>query len=342
MADQAQTMAAGGAVSIGTGVATHAGARSTERRTAIAGFAPWNDLLGIAGVLLVTSLLAWHRLWLENGLGYLDISTFYMPWYAHLGEAIRHFDIPGWNPYQFSGTPFAGDPQSGWWYFPAMAIFAIFSPVAAYQIYIIFHLAFAGVTCYFLGRRFGLGVLPSLAAGAIYQSGPFVSHISCCLIHVQLGAWIPAAFLSVEQVVRAHHMRGRALGWVLTGFTMSQMMSAWPGQGMYNGCLITGGYLAFRLLMTRENGALGWRDRVIRLIGDSSGVLTMALLWAAAGLLPRMDIVSRTNVAWGQYEGYETNSYSAGWTFRTLLDHLFTDNNGYQSLMFYFGAPVTV
>jgi hypothetical protein len=342
MADQAQTMAAGGAVSIGTGVATHAGARSTERRTAIAGFAPWNDLLGIAGVLLVTSLLAWHRLWLENGLGYLDISTFYMPWYAHLGEAIRHFDIPGWNPYQFSGTPFAGDPQSGWWYFPAMAIFTIFSPVRAYQVYIIFHLAFAGITCYLLGRRLGLAVIPSLAAGAIYQSGPFVSHISCCLIHIQLGAWIPAALLSVEQVVRASHLRQRAFGWVLTGFCMSQMMSAWPGQGMYNGCLLTGGYLAFRLIVTRQNGALGWNDRVIRLVGDSASVLVMAVLWAAAGLLPRTDIVSRTNVAWGQYEGYENDRYSAGWTLHILLDHLFTDNNGYQSLLFYLGAPVTI
>src|SRR5687767_7360516 len=63
------------------------------------------DLVGIVGVLVVTALLAWHRLWLENGLAYLDVVTFYMPWYAHLGEAVRAFDIPGWNPYQFSGTP---------------------------------------------------------------------------------------------------------------------------------------------------------------------------------------------------------------------------------------------
>ncbi len=303
---------------------------------------PWPDIFGLAGVLLVTALLAWHRLWLENGLGYLDISTFYMPWYAHLGEAIRSFDIPGWNPYQFSGTPFAGDPQSGWWYFPAMGIFAIFSPVRAYEAYIIFHLAFAGVCCYALGRRFGFGVIPSLAAGVIYQSGPFVSHISCCLIHIQLGAWIPAALLSVEQVVRSRDIRGRALGWVATGFCMSQMMAGWPGQGMYNGCLVTGGYLAWRLIMTRQNGALGWRDRFVRLVGDSAGVLSMALLWGAAGLLPRIDIISRTNVAWGQYEGYETDKYSAGWSFRQLIDYLWTDNHGYQSLLFYFGAPVIV
>jgi hypothetical protein len=300
------------------------------------------DTLGVAGVLLVTALLAWHRLWLENGLAYLDVATFYMPWYAHLGEAVRALDIPGWNPYVFSGTPFAGDPQSGWWYFPAMAIFSVFEPVPAYQAFIIFHLAFAGVTAYIICRMFGLHVIPSLAAGAAYQSGPFVSHVSCCLIHIQLAAWIPTALIGVEMTVRGKHLKQRALGWVITGFAMSQMIAGWPGQGMYNGCLLTGGYLAFRILLSKENGVLGWRDRVVRLIGDSGGVLMFAMLWAAAGLLPRLDIVSRTNVAWGEYDGFETDSYSSGWQMYTMLDWLFTDNNGYRSLLFYLGAPVIV
>jgi hypothetical protein len=316
--------------------------QATARARALAERAWLPDGLGIAGVLLVTALLAWHRLWLENGLAYLDIATFYMPWYAHLGEAVRALDIPGWNSYVFSGTPFAGDPQSGWWYFPAMAIFSIFEPVPAYQAFIIFHLALAGVTTYILSRMFGLQVIPSLAAGVAYQSGPFVSHVSCCLIHVQLAAWVPTALIGVEMTVRGKHFNRRALGWVVTGFAMSQMIAGWPGQGMYNGCLLTGAYLAFRILFSRENGVLGWRDRIVRLVGDSAGVLSFAMLWAAAGILPRIDIVSRTNVAWGEYDGFETDSYASGWQVYTVLDRLFTDNNGYRSLLFYLGAPVIV
>lgn len=300
------------------------------------------DLAGALGVLLVTGVLAWHRLYLENGLGYLDVTTFYMPWYAHLGEAIRAFDIPGWNPFLFSGTPFAGDPQSGWWYFPAMFIFALFDPVPAYQMFIVFHLAFAGISAFVLCRMWGMAVIPALIGGAAYQSGPFVSHVSCCLIHVQLASWIPLALIGVEQIVRSKHMNRRALGWLITGFSMSQMIAGWPGQGMYNGCLLVGGYLAFRLLISSKNGALGWRDRWIRLIGDGAAVLTFAILWAAAGLLPRLDIVSRTNVAWGEYEGFQSNRYSSGWSMIRLVDLFFSDNNGYQSLLFYLGAPITI
>jgi hypothetical protein len=317
-------------------------APARERARELAERAWFPDALGLIGVLLVTAVLAWHRLYLENGLAYLDVATFYMPWYAHLGEAVRSLDIPGWNPYVFSGTPFAGDPQSGWWYFPAMAIFGLFDPVHAYQIFIIFHLAFAGVTTYILCRMFGLQAIPSLLAGAAYQSGPFVSHVSCCLIHVQLATWIPMALIGVETTVRAKHANRRAVGWVITGFAMSQMIAGWPGQGMYNGCLLTGGYLAFRILLSHENGVLGWRDRIVRLIGDSAGVLSFALLLAAAGILPRIDIVSRTNVAWGEYDGFETDSYASGWQIYTVLDRLFTDNNGYRSLLFYLGAPVII
>ncbi|MDX6380427.1 MAG: hypothetical protein QOI57_1451, partial [Rubrobacteraceae bacterium] len=52
-----------------------------------------------------------------------DAATQYYPFYYFLGESLRSGSIPAWNPYQFSGTPFAGDPLSGWSYLPAMLLF---------------------------------------------------------------------------------------------------------------------------------------------------------------------------------------------------------------------------
>ncbi|MBA2599015.1 MAG: hypothetical protein H0V00_20530, partial [Chloroflexia bacterium] len=57
-----------------------------------------------------------------------DWPTFIFPNYAAMGERLRAFDIPGWNPHQFSGAPFAGDPESGWMYLPAMAVYALLPP----------------------------------------------------------------------------------------------------------------------------------------------------------------------------------------------------------------------
>ena len=300
------------------------------------------DILGIATVLLLTALVSWHRLYLENGLAHLDIPTFYLPWYAHLGESIRAFDIPGWNPYVFSGTAFAGDPQSGWWYFPAMAIFAALEPVRAYEVYLIFHLALAGVTAYLFCRQLGMKAPAALVGAAAFELGPLVTHISCCLINVQLGAWIPTALIGVELTVRGRHWSQRGLGWVVTGLAISQMLAGWPGQGAYNALLLIGSYLAFRTLIAKGRGILGWRDRVIRLVGDGIGVLGFGFAIGAAGLLPRLDVVSRTNVAGGEYSGFGVDNYSSGWRVFTILQRSFTDQGGYRPYLFYLGAPTLI
>src|SRR4051794_28972414 len=61
----------------------------------------------------------------------MDSATQYYPWYYFLGEVLRSGSIPAWNPYQFSGTPFAADPLTGWTYLPAMLLFTFLPLVAA-------------------------------------------------------------------------------------------------------------------------------------------------------------------------------------------------------------------
>jgi hypothetical protein len=89
----------------------------------------------------------------------------------------------------------------------------------------------------------------------------------------------------------------------VTGFAISQMLAGWPGQGAYNALLLIGSYLAFRILIAKGRGVLEGRDRIVRLVGDGIGVLGFGFAIGAAGLLPRLDVVSRTNVAGGEYSG---------------------------------------
>lgn len=327
------------APAISPATATHP--ERLERAAAFPRLALWQpDVIAVLTILLATGVAAWHRLWLQNGLAHLDIATFYLPWYAFMGEQLRQLDIPGWNPRMFSGTAFVGDPQSGWMYAPAMLFFTFFKAVRAYQLLLIFHLALAGLATYAFGRVLGLRAVAALAAAFAYEFGPLINHISCCLIHVELAAWIPVALLGVELTMRTPRWTGRAAAWSLTGFAISQMAAGWIGQGVYNGVLVVGGYVAFRALCGPVAGAVTWRARLLRMVVDGAGTMLIGVGLAAAGLLPRLDVVNRTNLAGGKYSGFEVDKYSSGWGPATFFNFMLSDDNGWRSLTFYLGAPV--
>ncbi len=295
------------------------------------------DLAAVLGLLFLTAIVSWQRLWFWNGLAYLDVATFYLPWYAHLGEALRSFDIPGWNPYQFSGTPFAGDPQSGWMYLPAMVIFTILDPVFAYEWFLIFHIALAALSTYAYARIMGMRPLSSSVAGVAFAFGPLVNHISCCLIHIQLAVWIPPALIGIEIASRSADRLRRLLGLSLAGFAVSQMLAGWIGQGAYNGLLVVGSYVLFRTIVSPLRPLpfkTGMREAAV----SGVTILLIGFGLAAAGLLPRLDAIRGTNVAGGDYTGTGSENYANGWTFRQLFDRWFLDHDNYNSALFYVGG----
>src|SRR3954463_5005346 len=81
------------------------------------------DAIGIGVLIGLTTAVAWNSLQFDNWLSRTDILTYFLPWYAFVGEQLRAFSVPGWNPHQFSGLSAAGDPESGWMYLPAMVPF---------------------------------------------------------------------------------------------------------------------------------------------------------------------------------------------------------------------------
>ncbi|MCA1729187.1 MAG: hypothetical protein LC751_07190, partial [Actinobacteria bacterium] len=77
------------------------------------------DVGAVFLLFALTVVGEWDLLRNEITLG-SDAATQYYPFYYFLGEVLRSGNIPAWNPYQFSGTPFAADPLTGWSYLPAM------------------------------------------------------------------------------------------------------------------------------------------------------------------------------------------------------------------------------
>jgi hypothetical protein len=138
------------------------------------------DIIGLSLVFAI-SLVAVGQLFAGGTLIGQDAATQFYPWYSYLGEQLRSFEIPGWNPHQFSGAPFAADPQSGWTYIPAMVLFTVLPLGLAVPAFLGLHLMLAGIGTYLLARLLGMPMSGAVVASAAYQlTGPVYGRSACC------------------------------------------------------------------------------------------------------------------------------------------------------------------
>jgi hypothetical protein len=254
------------------------------------------DLLSLSLLLVLVLAILGINFWSRYNLYRLDIITFYLPWYEHLGERLRDADIPGWMPYAMSGSPFAGDPQSGWGYLPAMFFFTIAPSLGGYIAFVAFHVALAAVGSYLYARVIGINPIGSFAAGVIFTLSNFMERTACCTIHMQVAVWIPLIFLTYELSRRARSTVAR-YGWlVATGIGAGQMISGWVGQGAYYGCLAVGIYIFYRTVLSRGEFA-SVRARLVSIGLTALVVGVVGAATAGPALIPRFDTVSRSNLA---------------------------------------------
>src|SRR5215213_116387 len=155
----------------------------------------------------------------------MDAATQAYPWYSFLGESLSSGDIPAWNPYQFSGTPFAADPLSGWTYLPAMLLFAFLPLAGAAKSYLFLHLLLAGLSVYALARSLGMELPGALLAAVAYEFNGFL-YLSntCCFGHVPVVCWLPLVILGAELAIRGSGRLDRVLWWGMSGLALSQVL----------------------------------------------------------------------------------------------------------------------
>ncbi|MDP9382269.1 MAG: YfhO family protein, partial [Chloroflexota bacterium] len=273
------------------------------------------DAAAAFALLLLTLLATWDQLFGPLTVG-LDSLTQAYPWYGYLGERLRDGDLPAWNPYSFSGTPFAADPLSGWSYLPAMVLFALLPVEVAAKVWVFAHLLTAGLAAYALARLLGMNVAGALMAAVAYEySGPVYVRNFCCIAWGSVAVWLPVLLLSAELAIRAQTRPSRILWWGLGGFAFSQVLAAWPGQGTYYVLLAFGGYVLYRVLVCPpRDAATGIRGRVVALFAHTSAVVLIGAALAAAGLLPRIEYITLSNLAGGYVGGDSSGADVGGWS----------------------------
>ncbi|MDP8948985.1 MAG: hypothetical protein M3N00_01920, partial [Actinomycetota bacterium] len=262
-------------------------------------------------LILVLTAFSTRNLLLGGTIVGMDTVTQYYTWYSYLGESLRSAVLPGWNPRQFSGVPFAADPLSGWSYLPAMLLFTVLPLNVAAKVYMFLHLLLAGAFAYALARVLGMEAAGALLAAVAYEfSGYLFVRNACCSPYAMVYAWLPLAILGVELAIRSRRLLDRTLWWGLSGLAVSQILAAWLGQGSYYALLAIGAYVAYRTLLFPPEGARGLRSRLSGAVVHGGAVLLFGFGLAAAGLLPRLEYNVLSNLA----GGYPNLKMGLGWT----------------------------
>ena len=301
------------------------------------------DARAVALLLGLTALVAGNRFAFDAWLTRLDLHTFFLPWYAELGERLRGLEVPGWNPHLFAGAPFAGDPESGWTYLPAMLAFSLLPAVAAFKAMVAVQLGLAALSTYAFARVLGMGPPAGLVAAVLYAFGPFLHwNTQCCLIFGQFGTWVPLALLGVELAVRAGTRRDRVASWFVAGLAVSQMLAGWVGEGWLYALLLPAAYAGYRAVLAPPRPGLGARARLAGGAATVVAVSVAGLALGAAGVLPRLAFSAESNLADGYGRLGTSGVLNPPWRLDYLLVQVLGEGTGYHRRAVALGGAASV
>ncbi len=181
-----------------------------------------------------------------------DVARYFLPARAFGYSELAEGNLPFWNPYLFSGTPFVGAWQSAMFYPPNLLHLALPLPLglnveAALDVFLM-----ASFTCFWARQR-GLRSAGAFFAGVVAVcSGAYVERLLAGQLSVlAVLAWAPLFFCAVEKIIDKP-----TPGWVLVAILAlaMQLLAGYPGYVLMTG-LVAAGLVVARL------GERGWRGR---------------------------------------------------------------------------------
>ncbi|MDQ6694323.1 MAG: YfhO family protein [Chloroflexota bacterium] len=258
------------------------------------------DVAAIALLAFLTGGFFW-RVLTESGImmpaGGGDLASLYYPNYAYAAHELQRGSIPLWNPYLFSGMPFAADVQSGLFYPLNWIVFALQVNLGHLEWLLIFHYWVAATFTYLFLRDIGLRRVGALTGGVVFAFCGFMTAHLGHLPMVLVATWIPCTLLLLR---RALTTQGRT-GWACSiGAGLSLTMSLFAGHVQ----IFSYGLLAAALLWLLHlfNGEPLTRQRALPIVLKGALPVVLALLIGAVQLLPSLQLSAESVRASVSYE----------------------------------------
>ena len=119
-----------------------------------------------------------------------DLAAFFIPPRYLWVSLVKSFQLPLWNPYNYSGIPLLATLQPGVFYPPHMLYF--FLPFnVAWNWLIILHVYLAGVSTYLLLRYLRASIAGAFVGGIIFMLSGYLISVHNLLTHLLAVVWFP-------------------------------------------------------------------------------------------------------------------------------------------------------
>jgi len=134
-----------------------------------------------------------------NKAQYFDVIRQMYPWKSFVIESLKDFNIPFWNPYNFSGTPMMANNQSAVFY-PANLLFLVLPRDIAWVFYLFLQPVLAAFFTYIFAKSIKLSILASLFSGTAFGFGLFMASFFEYGIVGHTILWLPLLLFGAEKM----------------------------------------------------------------------------------------------------------------------------------------------
>lgn len=292
-----------------------AGPRAIPSRLALT--AAWREAIVASALCALVVLGVYHQLAFSDGIpfGY-DLFNYFYPHLAYAGDRLRAGEVPLWNPFLFTGVPFAANIQTAIFY-PTTWLALWLEPPDVVRYAALIHFWLAAIAGYaFLRLQVQVGPIAAFFGTLCFALGGFVSSQFGHPNQLAAAAWLPIVLLAAGRL-----MAGSTPAWAAAlGAAIALQFLAGHTQEFYFSMVLLAAYCTVSLLIRLGTGTIEGVRLNLATLAQNAGLVVrsgMALvlsgviagLLMAPQLLPTLEL-SGLSIRGGGLSYEEASSFS--------------------------------